>query len=134
MLHGETLRLTRIYEQLGVKFPPFREFDAREVGGHIVICPPHASGLLSRVPAVRTAAVHRLGDRSGRDLRLPLHGRGFRCPTHADFPDLLKSFELVQPRRVLTLHGFAREFAATLRARGVDALALGQRQSTRVRP
>jgi len=26
---------------------------------------------------------------------------------------------------VLTLHGFAREFAATLRQRGVDALALG---------
>ena len=49
----------------------------------------------------------------------------FPLSDHADFPSLLHFVELVQPKRVLTLHGFAREFAATLRARGVDALALG---------
>ena len=49
----------------------------------------------------------------------------FPLSDHADYPSLLKFVELVQPKRVLTLHGFAREFAATLRQRGVDALALG---------
>jgi len=34
--------------------------------------------------------------------------------------------EAVNPRRVLTLHGFAREFAAILRERGVEAWAIGE--------
>ena len=124
MLHAETLRLTRIYQQLGVTFPPFREFDAREVGGHIVICPPHSRGLLSRVPAVRTAAVTGWALDAGAIYRNRVDA-AFALSDHADFPALLRFVELVQPKRVLTLHGFAREFAATLRARGIDALALG---------
>ena len=50
----------------------------------------------------------------------------FPLSDHADYPDLLRFVEAVKPRQVYTLHGFAREFAATLRARGIDALALGQ--------
>src|SRR4029079_548108 len=38
--------------------------------------------------------------------------------------DLLRYVELVQPRRVLTLHGFAAAFASDLRARGVEAWPL----------
>ena len=49
----------------------------------------------------------------------------FPLSDHADYPSLLKFVELVQPKRVFTLHGFAREFAATLRQHGIDALALG---------
>lgn len=43
---------------------------------------------------------------------------------HADYPDLLRLVEMVSPRRVLTLHGFSREFAADLRRRGVAAWSL----------
>jgi hypothetical protein len=32
----------------------------------------------------------------------------------------------VGPRRVFTLHGFAADFAATLRERGIDARALSE--------
>jgi hypothetical protein len=32
----------------------------------------------------------------------------------------------VQPKIVYTLHGFAKEFATTLRARGIEAWAIGQ--------
>ena len=124
MLHAETLRLTRVYEKLGMAFPPFREFDGREVAGHIVICPAHSSGLLSRIPSVRTAVI------TGWALDPSTIHRSrctaaFPLSDHADYPSLLTFVELVQPKRVLTLHGFAREFAATLRQRGVDALALG---------
>jgi hypothetical protein len=34
--------------------------------------------------------------------------------------------ELVQPKRVLTVHGFAAEFAADLRRRGIEAWALAE--------
>jgi Cft2 family RNA processing exonuclease len=124
MLQADTLRLTRIYEQLGVKFPPFGEFDGRRVAGHVVICPSHSQGLLSRIPAVRTAAITGWALDAGAIYRLGCHAV-FPLSDHADFPSLLRFVELVQPKRVLTTHGFAREFAATLRARGIDALALG---------
>ena len=124
MLHAETLRLTRIYEKLGVTFPPFREFDQREVAGHIVICPPHSDGLLSRIPSVRSAVITGWALDPGTIYRSRCTA-AFPLSDHADYPSLLKFVELVQPKRVLTLHGFAREFAATLRQRGIDALALG---------
>ena len=50
----------------------------------------------------------------------------FPLSDHADYPDLLRYVELVQPKRVLTLHGFAAEFARDLRNRGVEAWALSQ--------
>ncbi len=48
----------------------------------------------------------------------------FPLSDHADYKDLIRYVDLVQPRRVLTLHGFAAEFARDLRERGVEAWAL----------
>jgi DNA ligase-1 len=48
----------------------------------------------------------------------------FPLSDHAGYDDLLRHVEHVNPRRVLTLHGFASEFAADLRARGIEAWAL----------
>jgi Cft2 family RNA processing exonuclease len=124
MLHSETLRLTRIYEKLGVSFPVFREFAEAEVAGHIVICPPHSRGLLSRVPAVRTAVITGWALDSSTLYRSRCDA-AFALSDHADYPSLLRFVELVQPKRVYTVHGFAREFAATLRRLGIEALALG---------
>jgi hypothetical protein len=125
MLHPETLRLTRIYEQFGWTFPPYREFDARAAAGHVVICPPHARSLLNRILGVRTAAVTGWAMDPGAIHRYRCHA-AFPLSDHADYPSLLRFVELVRPKRVLTLHGFAREFAADLRRRGIEALALGQ--------
>src|SRR4029079_4450459 len=48
----------------------------------------------------------------------------FPLSDHADYDDLLRYVELVQPQRVLTLHGFAAEFARDLRDRGIEAWPL----------
>src|SRR5207253_9109495 len=50
----------------------------------------------------------------------------FSLSDHADYDDLIRYVELVRPRRVLTLHGFAAAFARDLRARGVEAWALSE--------
>ena len=126
MLHTQTLRYTQIYEKLGTVFPPYREFSAREAGGHVVICRPAAAvAFLAKIPARRTAVVSGWALDRGAIYR---HGcdAAFPLSDHADFADLLRLVDQVQPQRVLTLHGFAREFAQTLRARGVEAWAVGQ--------
>ncbi len=40
---------------------------------------------------------------------------------HADFPGLMECVTRVRPKRVLTVHGYTREFAAILREKGIDA-------------
>jgi DNA ligase-1 len=127
MLHPQTLRLTRIYEEFGLTFPPYREFSADELAGQVVICPPQSPGssFLRRIPAPRTAVITGWALDPGAIYRYQCQA-AFPLSDHADFGELLRFVELVQPRRVLTLHGFAVEFARTLRERGVEAWAIGQ--------
>ncbi len=127
MLHDSALRLTRIYEQFGFTFPAYRPFNADEVGGHVVICPPphQKGGLLNRIHARRTALISGWALDPGARYRFRCDA-AFPLSDHADFNDLLQFVELVQPKRILTLHGFAKEFSLTLRERGWDAWAIGK--------
>jgi len=127
MLHPQTLRLTRIYETLGIAFPPYREFNHAELAGHVVICPPqsNASAFLKRIPGRRTAVVTGWAMDPGAIYRYQCDA-AFPLSDHADYPDLLRFVEAVKPQRVLTLHGFAQEFALTLRDRGIEAWAIGE--------
>ena len=84
----------------------------------------HAHGLLDRIPARRTAVVTGWALDSGAIYRFRCDA-AFPLSDHAGYDDLLGFVERVRPKRVLTLHGFAREFAATLRARGIEAWAIG---------
>jgi hypothetical protein len=43
---------------------------------------------------------------------------------HAGFPELLQHVAEVAPERVVTLHGYARDFARILLGRGIPAEAL----------
>ena len=51
--------------------------------------------------------------------------KGFCLSDHADFNGLLSFVERVSPKKVHCVHGFAHEFAATLRSKGFDAADLG---------
>jgi Cft2 family RNA processing exonuclease len=48
----------------------------------------------------------------------------FPLSDHADYGELLELVERVNPSRVLTLHGFAAEFAQDLRRKGIEAWSL----------
>jgi Cft2 family RNA processing exonuclease len=126
MLHPQTHKLTQIYEELGLAFPAYRLFEAENLAGHVVICPPQASrtAFIQDIPKRRTAAITGWALDTGAIYRYQCDA-AFPLSDHADFPDLLAFVDRVQPRLVLTLHGFAQEFARTLRARGREAWALG---------
>ncbi len=127
MLHPQTARLTRIYEELGIAFPAWRAFDAAELPDHVVICPPQSasSAFLKKIPRRRTAVVTGWAVDPGAIYRYQCDA-AFPLSDHADFPDLLRFVAAVQPKRVLTLHGFTQDFARTLRERGIEAWALGE--------
>jgi DNA ligase-1 len=126
MLHPQTLKMTRIYEELGQVFPPYEPFTLTEVAGHVVVCPPQAnqSTWLRKIKPRRTAAVTGWAIDPGAVYRYQCDA-AFPLSDHADFMDLLRFVEIVQPKRVFTVHGHVKEFARTLRERGVEAWALG---------
>lgn len=122
-----TFGLTRLHESLGLSFPAYSAFESESLPGHVLICPPHSpkSRFIQSLPRPRIAMISGWALDPGARYR-------FRCDAvfpltdHADYPGLLRFVEAVKPRRVLTVHGFAAEFAADLRSRGVEAWALGQ--------
>jgi len=127
MLHGSVYRMTRIYEQFGQSFCNYVRYNANEVAGKVLICPPSAnrSQMLEKIPHRRVAMISGWAVdpnaiyRYGVDAAFPLSD-------HADYDDLIRYVGLVRPRRVFTLHGFAAEFASDLRMRGVEAWALSE--------
>jgi len=127
MLHGAVHRMTRIYEQCGQSFCPYERYDAANVAGKVLICPPSAnrSRMLEKIPDKRVAMLSGWAVDANAVYRYQVDA-AFPLSDHADYPDLLRYVELVQPKRVLTLHGFAAEFARDLRERGIEAWALSE--------
>ena len=127
VLHKETAKLTRIYEHFGRTFPPYAIFDGTNGEGAVLIAPPQASRsiLFQGLKRTRTAVVTGWAMdsgcrfRSGTDAAFPLSD-------HADFPSLIEFVKRVAPKKVFTLHGFAADFARTLRELGFDAQALSE--------
>ncbi|MEI9896799.1 MAG: MBL fold metallo-hydrolase RNA specificity domain-containing protein [Chthoniobacter sp.] len=95
--------------------------------GKVLVCPPSANRtlMLTRIKKPARGRAHRLGARSGATYRYQCDA-AFPLSDHADYTDLVRYVELVQPQHVLTLHGFAGAFAADLRERGFEAWALSE--------
>ncbi len=128
MLHGAVFKMTEIYRQLKPDFPGgYVPYAAGEVAGKVLVCPPSANRTLmvTRIKNRRTAVLTGWALDPGATYRYQCDA-AFPLSDHADYPDLVRYVELVQPQRVLTLHGFAAAFAADLRERGVEAWALSE--------
>jgi len=128
-LHKEAAKLTRIYEHFGQKFPPCEVFDGTNASDKVLIAPPQSSRsvLFQQLDKTRTAVVtgwamdSSCRFRSGTDAAFPLS-------EHADFPSLIELVKRVAPKKVFTLHGFAADFARTLRELGYNAQSLSEQE------
>ena len=125
MLHGSVFTMTRIYEQFGQSFCRYLRYDPKATAGKVLICPPSAnrSRMLEKIPRKRVAMISGWAVDPGAIYRYQVDA-AFPLSDHADYDDLVRYVELVSPKCVLTLHGFAEEFAADLRRRGQEAWAL----------
>src|SRR5216110_2497050 len=127
MLHGSVYRMTRIYEQFGQSFCKYLRYNPNDAAGKVLICPPSAnhSHMLEKIARKRVAMISGWVVDPNAIYRYQVDA-AFALSDHADYNDLLRYVEFVQPRRVLTLHGFAASFACDLRERGIEAWALSE--------
>lgn len=123
LLHPAAVAMTRTCRDAGVPgLPEPLEFDGHAPPGHVVIAPPSAvrTDLLRGLKSKRTAMLSGWAMQPGAKYRYRVDAM-IPFSDHADFPGLLECVQRVRPRRVLTVHGYAAEFAAELRARQIDA-------------
>ncbi|PYK82531.1 MAG: DNA ligase [Verrucomicrobia bacterium] len=127
MLHGSVYQMTRIYEQFGQSFCKYVRYNKNDVAGKVLICPPSASHspMIQKIPRKRVAMISGWAVDPNAVYRYQVDA-AFPLSDHADYNDLIRYVDLVQPKRVFTLHGFASEFARDLRERGIEAWALNE--------
>ena len=127
MLHGSVYQMTRIYEQFGRSFCEYVRYNRNDVAGRVLICPPSASHspMIQKIPRKRVAMISGWAVDPNAAYRYQVDA-AFALSDHADYNDLIRYVDLVQPKRVFTLHGFASEFARDLRERGIEAWALSE--------
>src|SRR4051812_4354193 len=127
MLHGTVHRMTKIYEVFGQEFCEYERYNASDVAGKVLICPPNVtrSRMLEKIKKKRVAMITGWAVDPNAIYRYQVDA-AFPLSDHADYTDLIRYVELVKPERVLTLHGFAAEFARDLRERGIEAWALSE--------
>ena len=125
MLHGSVFRMTRIYEQFGQSFCAYERYHPNALDGRVLICPPsvNRSRMLERLTNKKVAMISGWAVEPNAIYRYQVDA-AFPLSDHADYTDLMRYVDLVQPERVLTLHGFAADFARDLRDRGIEAWPL----------
>ncbi|HXP35305.1 MAG TPA: ATP-dependent DNA ligase [Chthoniobacterales bacterium] len=134
MLHGSVYQMARIYEQFGQSFCKYVRYNTNDVAGKVLICPPSASHspMIEKIPRKRVAMISGWAVDPNAVYRYQVDV-AFPLSDHADYNDLIRYVDLVQPKRVFTLHGFAGEFARDLRERGIEAWALSEENQMELR-
>lgn len=117
--------ICQAYERLGIDLGDYTIFGASSVEPEVIVSPPRSQGgSVNTKRGYRTVAVTgwaiepTLTRRWGVDYATPISD-------HADYNELLRLVELVQPQRVFCTHG-TRAFANDLRRRGWNAANLDQ--------
>ncbi len=125
MVHKSILEMTRCVAPILGQLPNYKLFNASEAAGHVLLFPPSNGRSLAirKLKVCRTAMLTGWALQPGAKFRYQLD-EIFPLSDHADYPELIETVETVKPRRTYLVHGYTREFAADLRARGYEAWTL----------
>lgn len=126
VLHPAVVKMTNACREAGCGLPESIPFEGSVPAGHALICPPNVirSDQYQNIPNLKSAILSGWAlDKSalyrfGVDAAFPLSD-------HADFPGLLDAVRRVGPKRIMTIHGFTKEFSAELRRQHYDAWSIG---------
>lgn len=123
-VHGSIAVLAKIYEEFGIQFGHWENYQKDRIERKVLVIPPKAvrTRMITRLPKRKTvflsgwAVDSSAKYRYGADEALPLSD-------HADFDRLIEYVRKVNPKKIYTTHGPA-EFAFHLRRVGFDAAPL----------
>lgn len=125
--HPAIHAVAALYRELGVDLPPAERLgEGTDAAGAVLVVPPHLRGLriLERLGPRRMIQLSGWAIDGGASRARLRCDAAFALSDHADFDELVTFVERSGARRVLTMHGFAQEFAHQLRRRGIDASPL----------
>ncbi|MGE5275784.1 MAG: hypothetical protein ACM3SU_02210 [Acidobacteriota bacterium] len=126
VLHGAAWKLLPVYAAAGIAFPLSRPDETGlPAPGEALIVPPSCARR-SVVQKVKKRRVIYLSGWAIREASRAEFDADALLPfsDHADFDDLLSHVADVAAERVVTTHGFARDFARILNTRGLSAQPL----------
>jgi len=120
--HPKVAEMTDACREAGLDLPEPVLFEGFGRSGHVIIAPPNAmrAKLLRSLKNQRTAMLTGWALQAGSFYRYRVD-EVIPMSDHADHPGLMECIARVRPKRVLTVHGFAKEFAAELREKGIEA-------------
>lgn len=123
--HPAVAKMTDACRKAGCGLSQPIEFDGAMPSGHVLLCPPNAirGAAYQALPGLRTAILSGWALDPSAIYRYGVDA-GFPMSDHADFPGLLEAVKRVNPKRILTIHGYTREFASALRRRRYDAWSI----------
>jgi DNA ligase-1 len=127
VVHEAAHKLTNVYAAMGWEFPPYESMERADLAGKIVVCPPNATkAVFARIAGtVRMAVITGWAVDSSCRFRHRADA-AFALSDHADYPELVEFVRQIEPKKIFTVHGFAADFAQSLRELGFDAQALSE--------
>lgn len=120
-VHASIADICDIYARHGCALT-YRRFDGTSRSGEVLVFPPHLarSRAVAKLGPVRTAVLTGWAFDSGSRHRFGAQA-SIPLSDHADFDGLVTYVRQSGARRVITVHGFAKELAAWLRDHGIEA-------------
>ncbi|QTN31128.1 ATP-dependent DNA ligase [Akkermansiaceae bacterium] len=120
--HPKVAEMTHVCRSAGMELPEPVIFEGVALPGQAVVAPPNAvrAKLLRGLKNKRTAMLTGWALQPGAFYRYRVE-EIIPMSDHADHAGLHECVTRVRPKRVLTVHGYAKEFAAELRAKGIEA-------------
>lgn len=112
------------YASAGCSLPNWVELDGEPIGDRVVIAPPVGKDEIRRcLGRYRTALISGWA-RDANSARLFGADASFDLSDHCDFDELMLLVERSGAEQVYTVHGYAEDFARSLRRKGIRAWAL----------
>ncbi len=120
--HPKVAEMTLACRAVGIDLPEPVVFTGEVGPRQAVVAPPNAvtSTLLRGLKTKRVAMLSGWGMQPGAMYRYRVD-EVIPMSDHADYAGLHECVKRVRPKRVFTVHGYAKEFAAELREKGIEA-------------
>jgi Cft2 family RNA processing exonuclease len=120
-VHGSICKLASVYEEFGVKFRNYEQYNPGNLKDRVLIAPPWAkkTRMIQNIPRKRTALLTGWALDGGRKNWYGVD-KLFPLSDHADYSELMEYVKAANPAKIYTVHGF-REFVDHLKEAGYDA-------------